>query len=98
MIRVRLPYPLQTLAHADSELTLAVEGSVTLGGAIDALEARYPVLRGAIRDRATQARRPFLRFYACGEDLSNVTPDTPLPAAVASGEEPLLIVGAIAGG
>jgi len=98
MIRVRLPYPLQTLACVEGELTLAVAGQVTLGAVIGALEARYPVLGGTIRDQVTHARRPLLRFYACGEDLSNVAPDCPLPAAVVSGEEPLLIVAAISGG
>jgi molybdopterin synthase sulfur carrier subunit len=98
VIRVILPQHLRTLAHAGSEVTLAVEGPVTQRSVLDALEARYPMLRGTIRDHGTQQRRPFLRFFACEEDLSHEPPDTPLPEAVASGKEPLLIIGAIAGG
>ncbi len=98
MIRVVLPYHLRTLARVNGEVMLDVRVQVTLGAVLDALEARYPVLRGTIRDHVTQRRRPFLRFYVCKEDLSNEPPDTPLPDAVATGAEPLLIVGAMAGG
>jgi sulfur-carrier protein len=98
MIRVTLPYHLRTLAKANEEVELTVEGRATLGSVLDALEARYPVLRGAIRDRLTLQRRPFVRFYACREDLSLEPPDTALPDAVADGQEPLSIVGAMAGG
>ena len=98
MIRVVLPFHLRTLAQAGEEVTLQVEGAVTRSGVLDALEARYPVLRGTIRDHVTHERRPFLRFFACGQDLSHESPDAPLPATVASGAEPLLIIGAIAGG
>ncbi|MDR7522619.1 MAG: MoaD/ThiS family protein [Armatimonadota bacterium] len=98
MIRVVLPAHLRTLARVDGEVTLGVEGRVTLRAVLDALEARYPVLRGTIRDHATRQRRPFLRFFACQRDLSHEPPDTPLPAQVASGAEPLYVVGAIAGG
>jgi hypothetical protein len=98
VIRVILPQHLRTLAHVGSEVTLDVEGPVTLRSVLDALEAHYPMLRGTIRDHVTLERRPFLRFFACEEDLSHEPPDTPLPEAVASGKEPLLIIGAIAGG
>jgi sulfur-carrier protein len=98
MIRVVLPQHLRTLAHAGSEVTLEVEGPLTLRSALDALEARYPMLRGTIRDQVTLERRPFLRFFACEEDLSHEPPDAPLPDSVACGKEPLLIIGAIAGG
>jgi len=98
MIRVVIPYHLQTLAKAEAEITVDVEGDVTLRSVVDALEARYPVLRGTIRDHGTLERRPFLRFFACREDWSHEPPETVLPAEVASGREPLLIVGAIAGG
>ena len=98
MIRVTLPYHLRTLARVNDEVELIVDGRATLGSVLDALEARYPVLRGAIRDRLTLQRRPFVRFYACREDLSLDPPDTALPNAVADGQEPLLIVGAMAGG
>jgi molybdopterin converting factor small subunit len=98
MIRVELPSPLRRLAGVEAEVTLEVAGPVTLRSVLDALEARYPMLRGTIRDRATGERRAMLRFFACQEDLSHDSPDVPLPAAVASGAEPLLIVGAIAGG
>ena len=98
MIRVILPFHLRTLAHAGSEVTLAVEGPATQRSVLDALEAHYPMLRGAIRDHVTQQRRPFLRFFACEEDLSHNPPNDPLPDAVASGKEPLIIIGAIAGG
>jgi hypothetical protein len=98
MIRVELPMHLRTLARVDREVELDVVGPVTLSSVLDALEARYPVLRGAIRDHATRERRPFLRFFACQQDLSHDPPDSPLPEAVAAGSEPLLVVGAIAGG
>jgi len=100
MIRVSLPYHLRTLTRVDGEVELAIEGSgpVTLGAVLDALEARYPVLCGAIRDRPTLRRRPFVRFFACKEDLSHEPPETELPGAVVSGAEPFLIVGAMAGG
>jgi molybdopterin synthase sulfur carrier subunit len=98
MIRVVLPFHLRTLAHVGSEVTLEVEGPVTQRSVLDALEARYPMLRGAIRDHDTLERRPFLRFFACEEDLSHNPPDAPLPDAVASGKEPFIVIGAIAGG
>jgi hypothetical protein len=98
MIRVVIPYHLRTLAQVDGEVTLAVEGQVTQRSVLDALEARFPVLRGAIRDHVTHLRRPLLRFFACEEDLSHEPPDAPLPEAVASGKEPFFIIGAIAGG
>jgi hypothetical protein len=98
MIRIVLPYHLRTLAQVSGEVELAVEGRATQRSVLDALEARYPVLRGTIRDRATGQRRPLLRFFACEEDLSFDPPDAPLPAPVASGAEPLFVVGAVAGG
>lgn len=98
MIRIILPFHLRNLAHVGSEVTLDVEGAATLRSVLDALEARYPMLRGAIRDHDTQQRRPFLRFFACEEDLSHESPDAPLPDAVASGKEPFIVIGAIAGG
>jgi sulfur-carrier protein len=98
MIRVILPHHLRTLAHVGAEVQLEVEGRLTQRSVLDALEARYPMLRGTIRDQVTQQRRPFLRFFACEEDLSHEPPDAPLPDAVASGAEPLVILGAIAGG
>jgi sulfur-carrier protein len=98
MIRVILPQHLQTLARAGAEVTLDVEGPVTQRTVLDALEARYPMLCGTIRDHVTFKRRPFVRFFACKEDLSHELPDTPLPEAVASGVEPFWVVGAIAGG
>jgi hypothetical protein len=98
MIRVILPQHLRTLAHVGSEVQLEVEGQATLRLVLDTLETRYPMLRGTIRDHDTQQRRPFLRFFACEEDLSHEAPDAPLPDAVASGKEPLVILGAIAGG
>ena len=98
MIRVVLPYHLRTLAQISGEVGLDIEGSVTQRAILDALEARYPMLSGTIRDHATKQRRPFLRFFACGEDLSFGSPDAPLPEPVASGQEPFLIIGAIAGG
>jgi sulfur-carrier protein len=97
-IRVVLPPHLRALARVGSELQLEVTGPITIRSVVDALEASYPMLGGTIRDHVTQQRRPFLRFFACSEDLSHESPDTPLPDAVASGIEPLLIVGAIAGG
>lgn len=98
MIRVELPYHLQTLAGAEPEVTLSVDGVVTLESVLDALEARYPMLRGTIRDHDTGRRRPLVRFFACREDVSHDPPEAPLPEAIATGAEPLLIVGAIAGG
>ena len=98
MIRVILPQHLRTLAQVGNEVTLAVEGPVTQRSVLDALEARYPMLCGTIRDHVTQKRRPFLRFFACQQDLSLEPPDAPLPDAVASGAEPFLVIGAIAGG
>jgi sulfur-carrier protein len=98
MIRVVLPYHLRALARVDGEVQLEVEASATLRSVLDALEARYPVLRGTIRDHATLLRRPFVRLYACKEDLSHEPPETKLPEQVLSGAEPLLIVGAMAGG
>jgi len=98
MIRVVLPAHLRTLARVDREVTLEVAGPVTQRSVLDALEARYPVLVGTIRDRGTQRRRALVRFFACEQDLSNESPDTPLPDAVATGAEPFLVVGAMAGG
>ena len=98
MIRVALPPHLRTLAHVGSEVELEVTGQVTQRSILDALEASYPMLRGTIRDHVTQKRRPFLRFFACEQDLSHELPDAPLPEPVATGAEPYLIVGAIAGG
>jgi sulfur-carrier protein len=98
MIRVVLPAHLRTLARVHDEVSLQIAGPVTQRSVLDALEAQYPVLRGTIRDHVTQQRRPFLRFFACEEDLSHERPDAALPEAVAKGEEPLLIIGAIAGG
>jgi sulfur-carrier protein len=98
MIHVILPAHLRTLAHVDGEVAVDVEGPATLRSVLDALEARYPVLRGTIRDHVTQERRPFLRFFACQEDLSLESPDTPLPEPVVRGAEPFMIIGAIAGG
>jgi molybdopterin synthase sulfur carrier subunit len=98
MIRVLLPYHLRTLARVDSEVLLEVKSAPTLGSVLDALEARYPVLRGTIRDQLIGQRRPFVRFFACKEDLSHHSPDSTLPEAVASGGEPFLVIGAIAGG
>jgi hypothetical protein len=98
MTRVVLPYHLRTLAQVDAEVRLDVESPVTLRAVLDALEARYPMLRGTIRDQVTQRRRPMLRFFACEEDLSHEPLDALLPDAVASGAEPLWIVGAVAGG
>jgi hypothetical protein len=98
MIRVVLPYHLRALAQAGVEVRVAVTGQATQRSVLDALEACYPMLRGTIRDHATGRRRPFLRFFACQQDLSNEPPDAPLPEAIAQGAEPFLVVGAIAGG
>jgi hypothetical protein len=98
MIRVLLPYHLRRLAHVDEEVQVEVEGAATLRSVLDALEAGYPMLRGTIRDHGTLRRRPFVRFFACEQDLSHEPPDISLPDAVASGAEPLLVVGAVAGG
>ena len=98
MIRIVLPAHLRTLARVDGEVTLDVAGPVTVRSVLDALENRYPMLRGTIRDHATRRRRPFIRFFACEQDLSHEPSDTPLPDAVATGAEPFLIVGAMAGG
>ena len=97
-IRVELPGHLRTLAHIKGEVTLEVEGAATQRSILDALEAHYPMLQGTLRDQVTKKRRPFIRFFACQEDLSHESPDAPVPAEVASGKEPFLIVGAIAGG
>ena len=98
MIRVTLPTHLRTLAQVDGEVKLDIKAPVTQGAVLDALEARYPMLSGTIRDHATQKRRAFVRFFACGRDLSHEPPDAPLPDEVVSGAEPFMVVGAIAGG
>lgn len=98
MIRIILPHHLRNLAKVGSEVQLELQGEVTQRSVLDALEARYPMLRGTIRDHVTQKRRPFLRFFACEEDLSHEPPDAPLPEAVVQGKEPYVILGAIAGG
>jgi len=98
MIRVELPFHLRTLARVEREVIVEVAPPVTVGAVLDAVEARYPVLRGTIRDHDTLKHRPFLRFYVCEEDWSNLPPDTQLPAEVVSGKEPFAIIGAIAGG
>jgi hypothetical protein len=98
MIRIVLPYHLRTLARVTGEVKLALDGPATQRSVLDALEAHYPMLRGTIRDQVTRMRRPMLRFFACEEDLSYESPDTPLPDAVSSGAEPYFVVGAIAGG
>jgi molybdopterin converting factor small subunit len=98
MIRVKLPAHLRTLAQVDGEVSLEVAGEVTQRAVLDALEARYPALCGTIRDHVTKQRRAYVRLYGCGEDLSNESPDTRLPQAIATGAEPYLVVGAIAGG
>ena len=98
MIRVVLPYHLRTLAKVGAEVQLDVKGPVTQRAILNALEAQYPMLAGTIRDHVTRQRRPFLRFFGCGEDLTFESPDNPLPEKIASGEEPFLVVGAIAGG
>ena len=97
-IRIELPYGLRKLANTESEVHVALSGTVTQRTVLDALERRYPVLRGTIRDHRSQRRRPFIRFFACQQDLSNAAPDDPLPEPVRRGEEPFLVVGAIAGG
>jgi hypothetical protein len=97
-VRVELPYHLRNLAGVGEEVVLTLSAPVTLATVLDALESRYPMLRGTIRDHGTLRRRPFLRFFACAQDLSHQPPDTPLPAAVAEGKEPLIVLGAIAGG
>ena len=97
-IRVVLPYHLRNLAQVGNEVKVEVEGPITVRSVLDSLEARYPMLRGTIRDHVTLKRRPFLRFFACEQDLSHDSPDTPLPDAIASGAEPLIVLGAIAGG
>jgi molybdopterin synthase sulfur carrier subunit len=98
MIRVVLPYHLRTLARVDGEVLLEVKSPATVGAVLEALEKQFPVLRGTFRDRTTRQRRPFVRFFACQEDLSHVPPETVLPGAVAAGGEPFLIIGAMAGG
>jgi molybdopterin synthase sulfur carrier subunit len=98
MIRVILPPNLRTLARVDGEVGLELNGTLTQRSLLDAVEAKYPMLRGTMRDHATQVRRPMVRFFACGEDLSHESPDSPLPDAIATGAEPFLIIGAIAGG
>jgi hypothetical protein len=98
VIRVVLPHHLRTLAHAEREVVLEVDGQPTQRTVLDAIEARYPMLRGTMRDQITRQRRPFVRFFACQQDLSHVPPDTVLPEAVATGAEPFLIIGAMAGG
>ena len=98
MIRVELPAHLRTLARVGTEVTVDVDGQVTLRAVLDALEATYPVLRGTIRDHVTERRRPFVRFFACEQDFSHESPDTPLPDSVAKGKEPFLVVGAMSGG
>lgn len=98
MIRVQLPTHLRTLAKVEGEVRVEVDGPVTRNAILDALEARYPMLKGTIRDQRTGQRRAFLRFFACAADLSHDPPDTPLPEAIASGSEPFMVVGAVAGG
>jgi len=98
MIRVVLPPHLRVLAHIEGEVELDVKAEATQRSVLDALEARYPTLRGTVRDQVTQKRRAFLRFYACQQDLSNESPDTPLPNEIVTGKEPFLVIGAIAGG
>jgi molybdopterin synthase sulfur carrier subunit len=98
MIRVTLPAHLRKLAHIDGEVSLEIAGQITQRSILDALEARYPMLRGTIREHVSGKRRAFVRFFACGEDLSHESPDTPLPEAIATGAQPFMVVGAIAGG
>ena len=98
MIRVVLPLHLRRLARVDGEITLVVDGPVTQRSILDALEARYPMLCGTIRDHATRKRRPLVRFFACAEDVSHESPDAPLPDAIARGDEPFIVIGAVAGG
>ena len=98
MIRVVLPHHLRTLARVGDEVQVDLNGSATVKAVLDAIEAKYPMLRGTIRDHVTQQRRPLVRFFACGEDISHESPDTPLPAAIVNGSEPFFVMGAIAGG
>jgi len=98
MIRVILPHHLRTLARVGDEVQVDLNGSATVKAVLDAIEAKYPMLRGTIRDHVTQQRRPLVRFFACGEDISHESPDTPLPAAIVNGSEPFFVMGAIAGG
>jgi hypothetical protein len=98
MVRVHLPYHLKVLGKIEGEVQLDLAGTVTQRSILDALEARYPMLRGTIRDHQTALRRAFVRFYACQQDLSNESPDTPLPEAISTGQEPFLVIGALAGG
>ncbi|MBL8013909.1 MAG: MoaD/ThiS family protein [Candidatus Omnitrophica bacterium] len=98
MIRLVLPFHLRTLASVQDEIMLEVKGTATQASLLDALEARYPMLCGTVRDHTSKKRRPFLRFYACGEDLSHQPPDAPLPDAVIGGREPFLVIGSVAGG
>jgi sulfur-carrier protein len=98
MIRVVLPHHLRTLARVGDEVQVDLNGSATVKAILDAIEAKYPMLRGTIRDHVTQQRRPLVRFFACGEDISHESPDTPLPAAIVNGSEPFFVMGAIAGG
>ena len=98
MIRVVLPYHLRNLARAGKEVELQVDGTVTIGSVLDVLESQYPTLRGTIRDHVTRQRRDYIRFFACGQDLSHQSPDIPLPDAIATGAEPFRVVGAMAGG
>ncbi|MEJ7593300.1 MAG: MoaD/ThiS family protein [Planctomycetaceae bacterium] len=98
VIRVMLPYHLQNLAHVGPEISLEVEGPITQSSVLDAIERRYPMLCGTIRDHVTKKRRPFLRYFGCEKDMSHDPPDTPLPAAISSGTEPFIIWGAMAGG
>jgi len=98
MIRVVLPYHLRNLAQVGAEVEVAIKGPATIGAVLDALEASYPALRGTIRDHGTLQRRPFVRFFVCKEDVSQEPPDTPVPEAIATGAEPFLIIGAMAGG
>lgn len=98
MIRIVLPFHLRTLAGVDGEVAVSVDGDATQSSVLDALEARYPMLRGTIRDHSTKRRRPLVRFFVCNEDVSHESPETPLPEPVSSGAEPFLVVGAVAGG
>ena len=98
MIRVALPHHLRTLAKTDREVAITVEGPITIGTVLDAVESQYPMLRGTIRDHVTKQRRPFIRFFACGQDLSHQSTDIPLPEAIIAGAEPFRVIGAMAGG
>jgi sulfur-carrier protein len=98
MIRVTLPHHLRTLAHVDREVKISIEGPITIGAVLDAVEDQYPMLRGTIRDHVTHQRRPFIRFFACGQDLSHQSADVPLPDPIVTGVEPFRVVGAMAGG